>query len=175
MIKLWKIAIEFSKEHFTSTRSKTENRVLYLTLVRSQLEHCSVVWRPTSAASIKPFEVIQRRAVKWIHNEPYASYNDNDYLCKLNKIDILPIGYKFLVTDLLLFHKIVYNNICIKLPEYIRLVAPCSMPNPLKRLRPRKIIDIQNDHPIFQCSLKHISQCQEDPLLLHVVLNHARS
>ena len=39
------------------------------------------------------------------------------------------------------------------------------MPNPLKRLRPRQIIDIQNDHPIFQCSLKHISQCQEDPLL----------
>ena len=39
------------------------------------------------------------------------------------------------------------------------------MPTPLKRLRPRHIIDIQNDHPIFQCSLKHAPQCQEDPLL----------
>ena len=67
--------------------------------------------------------------------------------------------------DLLLFHKIVHHNICIKFPNYIRLVTPCSMPNPLRRLRPRQIFDIQNDHPIFQCSLKHIPQCQEDPLL----------
>ena len=63
-------------------------------LVRSIFEHCSVVWRPTSPSVIKKFEIIQRRATKWIYSQPYVSYDDDDYLIKLKKLDILPMGYK---------------------------------------------------------------------------------
>ena len=101
--------------HFTSDIK--QKRVLYLMLVRSIFEHCPVVWRPTSPSVIKKFEIIQRRATKWIYSQPYVSYDDDDYLIKLKKLDILPMGYKFLVTDLLLFHRIVYGDVCIALPS----------------------------------------------------------
>lgn len=92
-------------------------------LVRSIFEHCSSDWRASSPAVLKRFEIIQRRATKWIYSEPYVSYEDDQYLIKLKKLDALPIGYKFLVTDLFLFHKIVHGYICINLPPYLSLVT----------------------------------------------------
>ena len=88
--------------HFT--KDIKQKRVLYFSLVRSIFEHCSVIWRPTSPAVIKRFEIIQRRATKWIYSEPFVSYEDDEYLLKLKKLDMLPIGFKFLYTDLMLFH-----------------------------------------------------------------------
>ena len=41
-------------------------RTLYLALVRSQLEFCSVVWSPYQASNIMKLEQIQRRATKLI-------------------------------------------------------------------------------------------------------------
>ena len=41
-------------------------RTLYLALVRSQLESCSVVWSPHTARNISNLERIQRRATKFI-------------------------------------------------------------------------------------------------------------
>lgn len=39
-------------------------RTLYLALVRSQLEFCSVVWSPYQAKNVMKLERIQRRATK---------------------------------------------------------------------------------------------------------------
>ena len=41
-------------------------RTLYLALVRSQLESCSVVWSPHTSRNISKLERIQRRATKFI-------------------------------------------------------------------------------------------------------------
>ena len=107
--------------HFT--KNQAQKRVLYLTLVRSQLEHCSVVWRPTQETLIAKIEAVQRRAVKWILPEQYQSYLPEIYLDKLYNLDLLPIKEKFMYTDLSLFHKIINNNICIPMPHYLRLVT----------------------------------------------------
>ena len=103
--------------HFT--KDIKQKRILYLSLVISLFEHCSVVWRPSSPSVLKKFETIQRRATKWIHSEPFVSY-----LLKLRKLDLLPIGFKFLYTDLILFHKIVHNKICITFPSYLSVLIP---------------------------------------------------
>ena len=50
--------------HFT--RSKDQKRLLYLAIVRSQYEHCCVVWRPTTQTLINKFEAVLKRGVKWI-------------------------------------------------------------------------------------------------------------
>ena len=134
-------------------------------LVRSIFEHCSVVWRPTSPCVIKKFEIIQRRATKWIYSQPYVSYDDDDYLIKLKKLDILPMGYKFLVTDLLLFHRIVYSDVCIGLPSYLSLIIPVSRNAHQYRLRKRATKCTSDIHPLFHCSLKPIEQDENDPLL----------
>ena len=40
-------------------------RQLYLILVRSNFEHCSIVWRPYYNSDISKFEALQKKAVNW--------------------------------------------------------------------------------------------------------------
>ncbi|MCP4488455.1 MAG: hypothetical protein GY820_14220, partial [Gammaproteobacteria bacterium] len=61
---------------------KNRRRVLYLTLVRSQFEHCSVIWRPVTKTLIEKLEGLQKRAIKWILREEYISYTFNTYIQK---------------------------------------------------------------------------------------------
>ena len=77
---------------------------------------------------------------------------------------MLPIGFKFLYTDLMLFHRIVYDNICLKLPSYFSLVTPS--PNQYARRLRNRIEPTRNDvHPIFQSTLSAIAHDPDDPLL----------
>ena len=98
-----------------------QRRALYLSLVRSKFEHCSVIWKPHNTTLENKLEAMQKRAVKWIYSECFATYTPNEYLEKLEKVDLLPMAEKLAYSDLLLFHRIIHNDICIKLPPYIIL------------------------------------------------------
>ena len=52
-------------------------RALYLAMVRSQFNHCSVIWRPHNKTMLNKFERIQKQAVKWILSEEYISYSSH--------------------------------------------------------------------------------------------------
>ena len=97
-------------------------RALYLTLVRSQFEHCSQVWRPTNKTMIEKFESFQKRCIKWIVSEEYVRYYSySKYLIKCRQVDLLPISKRFDLNDLTLFHKVVYNKLPLEIPEYLSL------------------------------------------------------
>ena len=102
------------------TKCQKKKRSFYLALVRSQFEHCVQVWRPNSVTMCEKLERIQRRAVKWILSEPDHHYNDIEYLARLRDLDLLPLRYRFMFSDLVLFHKIYNNDSCIKLPSYLQ-------------------------------------------------------
>ena len=101
-----------------------QRRALYLSLVRSIFEHCCQVWAPQDAKSLNAFDLLQKRAVKWILKESYKSYSDEQFLIKQRDLDLLPMKYKFLYSDLILFYKIVYNKVQIKLPNYVSRIEP---------------------------------------------------
>ena len=86
--------------------------------MRSLFEHCVQFWRPTSDSGILKLEKIQKRAVKWILSEQEFSYSDDEYLARLQKLNIIPMKYRFILSDLLLFHQIFYNISNIELPKY---------------------------------------------------------
>ena len=44
--------------HFVFDRGK--KRMLYLTLVRSNFEHCSTIWRPVNVVNIQKCEALQK-------------------------------------------------------------------------------------------------------------------
>ena len=91
--------------HFTTdTRQK---RAFYLAIVRSLFEHCSTIWSPQYKTNLLKFSAIQRRAVKWINGEQFASYSEDKYNELLRKHQILPIKMKFIYNDLVMFYKIV--------------------------------------------------------------------
>ena len=100
--------------------SNHRKRTLYLAMVRSQFEHCSQIWRPVTPTQISTFECLQKNAIKWILNEEFISYSDNEiYLKKCSDINIIPINKKFDLNDILLFLKIINGYVHIGLPEYV--------------------------------------------------------
>ena len=94
-------------------------RALYLSLVRSQFENCSVVWRPTTISLTNKLESLQKRAIKWILAEENLSYSTEQYIHKCKLVDILPLACKFDLNDLLFFHKVINNLVPISLPQYL--------------------------------------------------------
>ena len=100
-------------------RNPQQKRKIYLAMVRSIFEHCSVVWRPQNKTTVDKLESIQKRGIKWILNEEYNSYSNLDYLLRCKQLNILPLQYKLLFNDLLLLHKVIYDCSPIKLPSYL--------------------------------------------------------
>ena len=100
--------------HFVFDRGK--KRMLYLTLVRSNFEHCSTIWRPVTVVDIRKFEALQKRAIKWINFEEVDSYSDEIYAIRCRQVDILPLQLHFELNDLIFFYKIIYELIPVSLP-----------------------------------------------------------
>ena len=101
--------------------NSNRKRTVYLTLVRSQFEHCSAIWCPTKLTQLQKFEAIQKNAIKWILDEEFLSYSDDEtYLRKCKQVNILPISKIFELLDLVLFHKIVNGYISFNLLDYVK-------------------------------------------------------
>ena len=104
--------------HFVT--GKKRRRSLYLAMVRSQFEHCCIIWAPKLQNDIDKFEKVQQRAIKWIlRQEYYSCSNISTYYSKCKETDLLPLSKHFELNDLLFFHKIINQQIDIWLPPYI--------------------------------------------------------
>ena len=97
-----------------------KRRSLYLSLVRSNFEHGSIIWRPVTETEISDFEKLQKKALMWIFKEENMHYNDETYIKKCCQANLTPMKIFFDINDLTFFHKIVYENVPILLPEYIK-------------------------------------------------------
>ena len=96
-----------------------KRRSLYLSLVRSQLEHCSNIWSPHTETEILMFEKLHKKAIKWIFGEQNLHYDQETYLNRCMQIQIIPMLKFFDINDLILFHKIIYGKVPISLPNFI--------------------------------------------------------
>ena len=106
--------------HFTM--NKKQKRTFYLTIVRSIFEHCSIIWRPKSTNQIASFDAIQKKAIKWINGRRFDHYSDLEYFNKQKELNILPMKFKFVLNDLIMYYKIINLLIHIKLPEHFTFV-----------------------------------------------------
>ena len=80
-----------------STQAK---KLLYISLVRSQLLYCSQLWRPYLIKDIQMLERVQCRATKYILNNNKLSYKS-----RLEQLHLLPLMYTYELNDLLFFIK----------------------------------------------------------------------
>ena len=97
-----------------------KRRLLYIALVRSQFEHCSIIWRPTGTSMSNKLESIQKRSIKWILNEEHESYSSwQKYILKCKQLNILPLSKRFDLNDILFLHKIVHKLILVSFPHYM--------------------------------------------------------
>ena len=81
----------FSGGHHPGTK-----KILYITLIRSQLTYCSQKWRPHFLKDIATLERIQRRATKFILND-FSS----DYRSHLVTLRLLPLMMQLELNDIM--------------------------------------------------------------------------
>ena len=120
--------------HFISDTRK--RRTLYLSLVRSNFEHASIIWRPTTETAVNEFEQLQKKALKWILKEENLHYDEETYLKKCYQTNLSPMKVFFDINDLIYFHKIINNQIPLNIPKYIQPYTGQS------RLRQSKLDDM---------------------------------
>ena len=97
-----------------------KRRLLAISLVRSQYEHCSIISRPTTTTMTNKLESSQKVFIKWILNEENISYAHwPTYLSKCKQVNLLPLSDYMDLKDLMDFHKIVYGILPITLPDYL--------------------------------------------------------
>ena len=102
---------------FVSNVSK--RKTLYLSQIRSQFEHCPIIWRPSSKTSVDKLESVQKKGFKWIL-QTYSSFSSTVYYyhtCK--QLNILPISIRFDLKDMTYFHSIFYGLSVVKFPSYL--------------------------------------------------------
>ena len=75
-------------------------RLLYTSLIRSQLTYCCQVWRPHLLKDIQVLERVQRHATKWILND-----FTTDYKSRLISLRLLPLMMSFEIHDISFFLK----------------------------------------------------------------------
>ena len=75
-------------------------KALYVSLVRSQLIYCSIIWRPQHQKDILQLERVQRRATKWILSDSHS-----DYKSRLLTLGLLPVMMSYELADLSFFLK----------------------------------------------------------------------
>ena len=69
---------------------------------------------------IERFENFQKKCIKWILSEEELSYESRDvYIRKCRQVNILPLSQRFILNDLILFHKVVYKIIPVDIPNYL--------------------------------------------------------
>ena len=111
----------FTKRTCHFIKDTRKRRSIYLSLVRSNFEHGSIIWRPITETEISDFEKLQKKALKWILKEENMHYDDETYLKKCYQANLTPMKIFFDINDFSFFHKIVHGKVPILLPEYIEL------------------------------------------------------
>ena len=113
--------------HFV--KNPHQRRVLYLTLVRSLLEHCSSVWAPHTVGVLDCLEAAQKRAIKWVYCVSHlTSWSNEVYLSHLTTLNILPIHLQFKCNDMKLLYKVMTGLVPITLPSYLYIKSPLDVP-----------------------------------------------
>ena len=113
---------------------------------------------------------MQRRGIKWINGEPFCSYSDDKYAEELRKLEILPMKFKFIHNDLVLFYKIVNKLVPIEFPDHISV---CNAEG-TRLTRRNADIHESNDVSTYQCSISPSTDALKHSFFYRTMLNWNR-
>ena len=103
------------RRSFSRHQTVTAKKTLYISLVRSQVTYCSMIWRPSLIRDITLIEQIQRRATKFILND----YSSN-YFNRLKQLNLLPLMYIFELNEIFFILKLLkYPSPSFNISDYI--------------------------------------------------------
>ena len=106
------------RRSFSNKLPVSVKKSLYLSLVRSHLMYCSVIWRPHLCKDIILLEKIQRRASKFLLND-YSS----DYKTRLMSLNLLPLSMVMELNDIIFFLKSLHALLRLHLTSWTMSVS----------------------------------------------------
>ena len=97
----------------------TVKTVCYNSLIRSILDHTSIIWSPYTQKNIQSVESVQRRAARFVTNNysPYTSVTN-----MLTDLGWKPLSYRRNELRLLMFYKIVHHLVDINVDTLLILL-----------------------------------------------------
>jgi hypothetical protein len=98
------------------TQNKKVKETAYKTLVRPQVEYSSPVWSPYTKQNINKIEMVQRRAIRWIHNN-YSTYDSVSDMQQ--SLGIRSLENRRTDAKIVLFYKIVHSLVAVPIPTYL--------------------------------------------------------
>jgi len=95
----------------------------YKSLVRPHLEYCGSVWDPFTTNNKHKIEMVQRRAARFITNT-YSWDSTTSVTALLQELELPTMENRRFIQRLTNFHKIIHNQIDVKLPSEITVRQP---------------------------------------------------
>jgi hypothetical protein len=106
---------------FSGSVSVSAKCSLYTSLVCSQLLYCSLVWHPYLLRDIRCLEQVQRRATKFVTNNPVMDYRN-----RLIHLKLLPLMMEYEIADIMFLVKsIKFPSDHFRFCDYVQF---CSHP-----------------------------------------------
>lgn len=86
-------------------------KLLYSSLVRSNLEFANIIWSPHTLQNINHIESVQKQAVIFLHQD-YLNRSENDYVLspytvRCDELDLVPLVRRRINASILFLHKII--------------------------------------------------------------------
>ena len=116
----------------------------YQALVQPQLEYASVVWNPYTAQNIKKLEQVQRRAIRWVKHD-YSRFSSVSTM--QHELGWRTLENRRADARLILFYKIITNQIAIPIPHYLQTPLRYS-----RHQNSRSFIQVHSNTLAFQNS-----------------------
>ncbi|XP_072030750.1 uncharacterized protein [Amphiura filiformis] len=98
--------------------SKDVKLKAYQTLVRPQLEYAATAWSPYTARDVKPLEMVQRQAVRFICGEFHRKTSVTPLL---DQLQLDQLATRRVMSQCTMFYKIHHGLVNISFPPNIRL------------------------------------------------------
>lgn len=93
---------------------------IFIALVRSTLEYCSVIWSPHCKDQMTTLERIQQRATNYITSNPKRpSEYHVDYKTRLLRCNLLPLSYRREILDIIFFLKSYNGDTGYNVRDYV--------------------------------------------------------
>ena len=107
-----------------NTFSKRTNKILYVSLVRPQLEYASVVWSPYHVTKVNIIESVQKRFFKLLCFHSKINYNDFNYSALCTAFNLFSLVSRRDRSDMIFLYKICNDHMDSCLIQYINFYVP---------------------------------------------------
>ncbi len=100
--------INFLRRNMKGCPSKTKEKT-YKAIVRPVVDYCAPIWNPHTKKNVDKIEMIQRKAARFVTNNPYRRNHRDSVTAMMSELKWRPLSERRDMQSLILLYKVVHN------------------------------------------------------------------